>query len=340
MLAVFEKELLCALEGHDKSTIHHISQHMISSDYTEMGIKPALRSLINDNCKNTQILAALVRCEWKSLQLALPKIESLDEQQQSKEIRDLIERFNVIQHALISVTEELWQDKVITKNHSRVLLETQAALQKDKHVDIYNLFDEMPVHATIDISDWDGNIITTLATPELGRVFSADKDMSYAYINSPIEGFRIKVVIDYVTGRKVQLKVVTIDTSEVSRRQQVRVALDKKVAIKLYQDNKLVCSASITEFSLSGLGLVASEELSFVPGDELRCQAKIGKVDINHMGEVIWVQSGSENGRFGIKLSYDKVIRQKLNAEILHLQRTKIDKLTHLGMPKTLLPKR
>ena len=336
MLEVLEAELNRDLKGQSGNIIRHIAHHMISSTYAELGIKAALQQLLSNGCRKADILAALVRCELQVLNMMLPEIEKLDEQGQAKQLCDMIERFNGIKDALILAGEEIWQKKVMQERCSRVLNETRKAWMKDRQLVLYNLFDEMPVRASAHISKWDENFLQTKVTPELGRVFSACLEMRYAYIDSPIEGFRIKVMIHSIHGSNVQLKVVKTEVSEISRREKVRVGLDHHKPAKLFSADKLVCIAKLAEFSLAGLGLIATEELPFVPGERLRCQTKIGKVEIDHIGEVTWIQPFIEGGRFGLKVNFDQQIQLQLNREILSIQRSKIDRLSRLGMPITL----
>ena len=335
MMEALEAELNRSLKGHDGKIIRHIANHMIGSTYSEVSIKAALQQLLAEGCSKAEILATLVRCELQVLNMVLPEIEKFDEQTQARHLCGMIERFNGIKDALILASEELWQKKVMQERYSRVLSESRDAWKKDRQIIIYNLFDEMPVKATAHVDSWDDTIIHTKVTRELGRVFAACSEMRYAYIDSPIEGFRIKVMIHLVRGDNLQLKVVKVEISEISRREKVRVALDDYKPAKLYSANKLICTANISEFSVSGLGLVADEELPFVPGEKLRCETRIGKVAINHVGEVTWIQPYMEGGRFGMKVDFDQDTQLGLNREILNLQRKKIERLSRLGMPDT-----
>lgn len=335
MLDIFEKEMARTLKNANPTTINHLAHHMIDSHYSDLSMKDALHHLFAAGCKNTEVLAALVRCEWTALKVALPQLNSLDEKKQSQQLRGMIERFNAVKHALIAVSDELWSEKVIHQHDPRVLLETREAWSINPQLSLYNLFDEMPVRASLHVSAWNkkDHILYTKVTPELGRVFSADSDMRYAYIDSPIAGFRLKVMLDKVSGDSVQLKVVTVDASEVGLRKEIRVALEEPQAVKILSGRKLICNAELTEISQRGLGLIARQELPFVAGEKFTCQTQIGKIKIDHMGEVVWVQSFLEGGRFALTIEFDKATTRQLNSEILNLQRKKIERLSRLGMP-------
>jgi len=336
MLEALEAELNRSLKGHDGKIIRHIANHMIGSTYSEVSIKAALQQLLSEGCSKAEILATLVRCELLVLNMTLPEIEKFDEQAQARQLCGLIERFNGIKDALILASEELWQKRVMQERYSRVLSETRLAWKKGRQTILYNMFDEMPVRASAQIDSWDESIIQTRVTRELGRVFAACSEMRYAFIDSPIEGFRIKVMIHAVRGNSLQLKVVKVEISEVSRREKVRVGLDDYKPAKLFSQGQLACTAKISEFSVTGLGLIADDELPFVPGEKLRCETEIGKVPINHMGEVTWIQSYLEGGRFGLKMDFDNETQVNLNREMLDIQRSKIERLARLGMPPTL----
>lgn len=333
MLEAVEAELNRSLNGRDEKIIRHIANHMIGSTYSEVSVKAVLQQLLSEGCSKAEILAALVRCEQQVLDLLLLEIAKFDEQTQARHLCGMIERFNGIKDALILASEEIWQKKVMQERYSRVLNETRGAWKKDREIILYNLFDQMPVRATVNIDSWADNIIHTKVTRELGRVFAACSEMRYAFIDSPIEGFRIKVVIHLVRGDSLQLKVVKVEISEVSRREKIRVGLDDYRPAKLFSEGRLVCTAKISEFSVTGLGLIADEELPFVPGEKLRCETQIGKVSIRHTGEVTWIQSILEGGRFGMKVDFDQDTQLGLNREILNLQRKKIERLSRLGMP-------
>ena len=336
MLEALEAELNRSLKGQDEKIIGHIAHHMIGSTYSEVSVKAALQHLLSEGCGKAEILASLVRCELLVLEMMLPEIGKFDEQAQARQLCGMIERFNRIKDALILASEELWQKKVMQERYSRVLSETRNAWKKGRQIILYNLFDEMPVRAAVSIDSWDESIIQTKVTRELGRVFAACPEMRYAFIDSPIEGFRIKLMIHAVRGNSLQLKVVKVEISEVSRREKVRVALDDYKPAKLFSQGKLICTAKISEFSVAGFGLIADEELPFVPGEKFRCETRIGQVPIHHMGEVTWIQSYLEGGRFGLKMEFDNETQASLNREILDIQRSKIERLSRLGMPPTL----
>lgn len=334
MLDLFEKEMSRTLKGANPTTINHIAHHMIDAHYSALSIKDALHHLITSGSKNTEILAALVRCEWSALNLALPQLNSLDEKKQTHQLRGMIERFNAVKHGLIAVSEELWHEKIIHNNDSQVLLKSREAWMLKQQVSFYNLFDEMPVRAAVPVSAWNqDNILLTKVTPELARVFSADPEMRYAYIDSPLAGFRLKVMLDNVSGESVRLKIVTVDVSQVSRRKEVRIGLEEHQPVKILSANKLICPAELTEISQKGLGLIAIQELPFVAGEKFTCQTQIGKITVNHISEVVWVQSFLEGGRFALTIEFDKAICRQLNSEILDLQHKKIDRLSRLGLP-------
>jgi len=335
MLDLFEKEMSRTLKSANPTIINHLAHHMIDSHYSQLSIKDALHHLFAAGSKNTEILAALVRCEWTALKEALPQLNSLDEKQQAQQLRGMIERFNAVKHALIAVSDELWHEKVIHKHDPRVLLKTREAWSINPQISLYNLFDEMPVRASIKVSAWNkrDHILFTKVTPELGRVFSADSEMRYAYIDSPITGFRLKLMLDKVSGENVRLKVVTVDASEVGLRKEIRVALEEPQSVKILSGTKLICNAELTEISQRGLGLVACQELPFIAGEKFTCQTQIEGIKIDHISEVVWVQSFLEGGRFALTIEFDKTTSRQLNSEILNLQRKKIERLSRLGMP-------
>jgi len=297
-------------------------------------MKDALHHLISSGCKNTEILAALVRCEWSALNLALPQLNNLDEKKKTHQLRGMIERFNAVKHALIAVSEELWHEKISHHHDPLVLDKAKEAWMIKPQVSFYNLFDEMPVRATVRVTAWNNdNILHTKVTPELARVFSADSEMRYAYIDSPLPGFRLKVMLDKVSGGSVRLKVVTIDASDIARRKEIRIGLEEHQPVKILSATTLICPAELTEISQKGLGLIASQELPFVAGEKFTCQTQIGKIKVNHISEVVWVQPFLEGGRFALTIEFDKTICRELNSEILDLQHKKIDRLSRLGMP-------
>ena len=339
MLEALEAELNRSLKGQDGKIIRHIANHMIGSTYSEVSVKSVLQHLLSDGCRKAEILATLVRCEQLVLNMLLPEIEKFDEQTQARHLCGMIERFNGIKDSLILASEELWQKRVMQERHSRVLSETRNAWRKGREIIFYNMFDEMPVRASANIDSWDDNTIHTKVTRKLGMVFAACPEMRYAFIDSPIEGFRIKVMIHLVRGDSLQLEVVKVEISEISRRQKVRVGLDDHRPANLYSADRLICTAKISEFSVAGLGLIADDELPFVPGEKLRCESNIGDVQINHMGEVTWMQDFMDGGRFGMKMDFDNTTQVDLNREILNIQRSKIERLSRIGMPPALCRK-
>ena len=337
MLEVFEKELQSILKGRDTALLHHLAHHMVRQGYKGLSVREIFYRLLSSGAKNTHVLAALVRCEWKSLKEHLPQVDSLNEPEQSMQLREMIERFNLLQKVLIDVGEELWQKKAMVNGELRVIKETRALWSKHRELTIYNLYDEMPVKTEISVSEWDDIHLVVQITPEMGRVFSADEEMQFAYIDTPVDNFRLKIRIDSVRSEKqVILKVVKVDTSAVSRRKQVRVGLEKSVAVQLLTGDEPLGKARLFEFSVSGFGLVADEELNIIPGEVIRCKTKIGQTEVDAEGEVSWVKSELEGGRFGLKMNFTKEIRRALQAEALKLQRIKAERLGRLGMPRTL----
>ncbi|MDQ6998883.1 MAG: PilZ domain-containing protein [Mariprofundus sp.] len=334
MLNLLEKEMLRTLKGANTTTIVHMAHHMVDPQYRVLKIQDALHHLIASGCKNTEIYTAFVRCEWAALNLILPQLNKLDEKEKTHQLRGMVDRFHAIKYALITVSEALCDEKTSHYHDPLILAQAREAWMIKQQVSFYNLFDEMPVRATVTVSAWNtDHILHSNITPELARVFSADPEMRYAYIDCPQPGFRLKVMVDNVSSKRVRFKVVTVDASGVALRKEVRIGLEEHQPVKILSASKLICPAQLTEISQKGLGLTAQQELPFVAGEKFTCQTQIGKINVNHISEVVWVQSFQKGGRFALTIEFDKAICRQLNSEILDLQRKKIVRLSRLGMP-------
>jgi len=295
--------------------------------------------LFKSNVAVGNILTALLRCELHSVQHLLYHSESGNKHQQVRQLSDCIERFNGFQKIVVSAARKSWQQPVGLEEKTRVLAECKAYWIKKGEVQLHNYFNEMPVTAKVKYLNSSDVHLTVEASSKLAHVFVAAEDMREAMITSPDDKYAIRLaVVDY-NNNTLKMVMRSVEKSSAELRQQVRVALDERIAVVI-NSHRRSYQAFITDISASGIEVAYKDTILLQPGETVVCEWKYGdnKIHLEAVLRRIRTVNASEK-RAGLQFITLGPFSGLIRKFMLTRQQSMISKLKKLAAPPWMLGK-
>jgi len=290
-------------------------------------------SLLASGISVGHLLAAMLRCEWISMQQLIAHAKPEHMKQQVKLFSGCIEHFNALQEAIVTAADNSWRTTLDIERKSRVVAECRSLWSEKKVVHLHNYFEEMPVNARVDYLGFEENRLRVKMTPELARVFAATLNMNTALITNPENDYNLVMKLDHYGKGVLSLLVSSIEQSGRGRRRDIRVKLSESVvALMECQGRKL--NTEIVDISCSGLGLALNKDHQLVMGDKILCQFQLGDKKVDHVeGKVCWVMDFNGLPRAGIQFKKGNVKRELIYRFLFVQEQRIITRLRRLHEP-------
>jgi len=183
-----------------------------------------------------------------------------------------------------------------------------------------------------------GDTIEVAFSADAGMVFAASDDLCTAYISA---GDCMRLTVHGVErqGNRLHLVISGIASNLMSRRKNVRVAMDKMIPISLR--GKTLLQAQIYDKSVTGLGILFPhsigvewyENVNLKAGDSVECTWQPENDEFNVPAIVRWVQQVKNGHRAGLEMNPDETTLTHLQQLLMLHQRRVITQLHHLGLP-------
>ena len=290
-------------------------------------------SLIASEVGIGYLLAAMLRCEWISLKQLIGQAEPEELKQQIQLFSSRIERFNMLQEAIIVAADNSWRTALESERQSRVLAECKNSWYESKVVHLHNYFQEIPVSAKVAFLGFEDHRLRVKMTPELARVFTASVKMNSALVSNPDDDYCLRVKKDCYADGELTLLIASVESSGRGRRQDMRVHLVNPLAAVLdYRGTDL--SAEVVDISCSGLGVALDEGYQLALGDIVQCSFSMGNTEIDHVqGKVCWLDKSGRILRAGIRFCKGKVKRELIYKFLLAQEQEIIRRIRRLPAP-------
>jgi len=219
-----------------------------------------------------------------------------------------------------------------------VLAENKVIWLRNRQIELHNYFQEIPVRAKLELLDIADDIIDVKFATDAGMVFAASDDLNTAYISA---GDCMRLTVNGVErrGSQLRLAIAGIESDLMSRRNNVRVAMDKIVPITLQGRKKI--QAHIYDKSMKGLGLLFPHSIGIKlinsgelkTGDRVTCIWQPGDVEFNVPATIRWIKQMEGEYRAGLELIPDEATRIHLQQFLMQYQRKIISRLRNLDLP-------
>ncbi|MDX8401844.1 MAG: hypothetical protein R8K47_04365, partial [Mariprofundaceae bacterium] len=114
-----------------------------------------VQSMLDAGIPAARVLAALLKCEWTSLQQKLEACGSSGEpsfcRRQVESLTSCVNHYNTLQAAILDTAESVWNRRLGEEHKLRVLAEARAQWLHDGRMPLENFFHEMPVRAKAEV---------------------------------------------------------------------------------------------------------------------------------------------------------------------------------------------
>jgi len=332
------KELPRAGEAQVRNFVHQAMQHESPPESGHAPFPDTVRALLAAGASAGQVLAALLRCEWvsireltKSCQQGEPGGEGFCRNQVSA-LTACIQHYNDLQAIVVDEAETAWKQTLEEEKKHRVLAEARAHWLRNRVIELYNHFMEIPVRAQLEVVDVMEDEIVAMFCPEAAVVFAAADDLRSAWVSAG-EGLRLRIWGRERRGNRLMLTVDRVETDERSRRRHVRIRLEEPAEVVLERRDGQRLTARIRDKSLQGMGVLLDADTDVSVGEHVRCQWTLDGATLQAAGIVRWHQCGEDGKRAGIEIRPDAAIRAHFQRMLMREQRTVIGRLRNLGLP-------
>jgi len=285
-----------------------------------------------------KVLATLLRCEWSNINWLLIDFHKRDLSDQVAAFSDCIGHYNNLQAAIIEAAESAWEQSLDDEKRARVLAESKIQWFRDRHIELHNYFQEIPVRAKLKLLDTVDDEISVAFAADAGMVFAASVDLNTAYI-SVAGGMRLMVRGIECRNGRIRLAIVGVEPDPMSRRNYVRVARSRPIPITLHGKKKY--QAYICDKSERGLGvlflkktgaeLINSGELK--AGDKIICRWRPGDSELKAQASIRWIRKIGNEYRAGLTIDPDPATHRHLQQLLMQHQRDIVTRLRQLGLP-------
>ena len=291
-------------------------------------------SLLQANVSVGEILSALLRCEWLSVQALIENTQPDNIKDQVRQFSDCVDHFNILQSAIIDAAEQRWQNVLDKEVKLRVVAELRRLWRERGEVHLHNYFDEIPVSARVALHEYKKGFLTVEMTRDLVTMFAAAPDLRTAFITSPDR--RHSLIIRGVNKAegKIMLEITGVEISMRERRKDVRVKLHQLIPITLTHKGQPM-HAEIVDISCTGIGVkLAEEEPLLLHNEKVDCDFKLGS-DQMHGGDAVicWSQEINAERRMGIAFKPKTIRRETVYRFIFVQEQAIIGRLRKLETP-------
>jgi len=299
-----------------------------------------VRNFLGKGIHAGKILATLLRCEWSNIHWLLidsrKRSQSLSDQVAA--FSDCVGHYNNLQAVIVEEAESAWEHSLEGEKKARVLAENKVIWLRNRQIELHNYFQEIPVRAKLKLLDIADDIIDVKFSTDAGMVFAASNDLNTACI-SVGDCMRLTVTGVERQGNRLRLVITSIESDLMSRRNNVRVAMDKIVPITLQGRKKI--QAHIFDKSVKGLGLLFPQSIGvklinsgdLKTGDRVDCIWQQGEVEFKVPASVRWIKQLEDECRAGLEINPDETTRTHLQQFLMQHQRKIITRLHNLGLP-------
>ncbi len=281
-----------------------------------------------------KILAALLRCEWLSVQRLIARTEPENIRQQVQQFSGCVEHFNGLQEAVVNAADRSWRQSIDAERKSRVLAECRAEWLQSGTVQVHNYFKEVPVSARVAFVSYEpGQHLSVKATPELGRVFAVSDNPMQALITSPDRKYNLQVTVFQCRHMELSLSVTAIVEALQECRKEVRVKPEGRISVELAADGRRI-SADLIDLSCAGMGVQVAGEAGLRVGAGITCACQLGNHRLEaKQARICWTQKNDDGLRAGIELKPDARTREVIYKFLFVQQQQIAGRIHQLGKP-------
>jgi len=322
------------------STVRHLEafvQHALYA-HADTPFDTIVRHFLGTGIHAGKILATLLRCEWSNIHWLLIDSRKRSLSDQVTAFSDCVGHYNNLQAVIVEEAESAWEHTLEDEKKARVLAENKVAWLRNRQIELHNYFQEMPVRAKLELLDIADDIIDVKFSTDAGMVFAASDHLNTASI-SVGECMRLAVQGVERRGNLLRLVITSIESDMMSRRNNVRVAMDKMVPVTLH--GRKTIRAHICDKSVTGLGLLFPQSMGvklisngdLKTGDRVRCAWQPGEIEFKVPAIVRWIKLKDNECRAGLEISPDEATRTHLQQLLMQHQHKIVNRLHNLGLP-------
>jgi len=325
------------LPGSNIQNLEAFVQHALYA-HADTPFDTIVRNFLGTGIHAGKILATLLRCEWSNIHWLLIDTRKRSLSDQVAAFSDCVSHYNDLQAVIVEQAKSAWEQSLEGEKKARVLAENKVIWLRNRQIELHNYFQEIPVRAKVELVDIADDIIDVKFSTDAGMVFAASDDLNTAYISV---GDCMRLTVNGVERRDNRLRLVItgIESDLMSRRNHVRVAMDKIVPITLQGRKKI--QAHIYDKSMKGLGLLFPQSIGIKltnsgdlkTGDRVTCIWQQGGVEFKAPATIRWIKQLEDEWRAGLETNPDETTRIHLQQFLMQHQRKIIARLRNLGLP-------
>jgi len=327
------------LRGCDIQHITAFVQHALYA-HADTSFETIVRNFLGADIHAGKVLATLLRCEWSNIHWLLIDSRKRDQSltDQVAAFSDCVGHYNTLQAVIIEVAEAAWETSLESEKTARVLAECKLKWLHEHKIELHNYFQEIPVRAKLELLDIADDIMDVRFCADAGMVFAASDDLNTAYISV---GDCIRLTVNGVErrGNRLRLVIAGVESDLMSRRKNVRIAMDKIVPITLHGRTKI--QAHIYDKSVKGLGVLLPHSIGvkLINGGDLKVGGRVGcvwqqgEVEFKVPATVRWIRQMGDECRAGLEINPDEATRIHLQQFLMQYQRSIISRLRNLDLP-------
>lgn len=321
------------LPGIEPSILQQVAD-VIMGRKISCSIDQLVTSLLASNIGVGQLVVALLRCEWISVQQLIAKhgSEESDALQVERFSRS-IEHFNSLQEAIITAADRNWRESMDVESRDEELEDCHHEWLQSGHVYLHNYFEEMPVSTRARFIDYSDGLLWMEANDNLARVFCVSPRMNSALISTPDRIYNFHVRAQRFEQGRIGARIGAIERAERERRRDLRVRLDTPIKVMLTADTDQI-QAEIVDISCGGIGIRMRVQ-KLVTDTAILCNFGLtGNIHFENLpGIVCWQAISGRWLRAGIELKSDSSQRQALYRQVFAEEQKIIKRLRLFDMP-------
>ncbi|MDX8395506.1 MAG: PilZ domain-containing protein [Mariprofundaceae bacterium] len=352
-------KILYQVLGHEQESKLAVLAAYVCDEQVETALEDVLKGLFHHGFTIPVLLSALLQCESMRMQRLFSGYSALPIDKQFDNFQHVIHHFNDIQEAVLNIGKDhMLQAKVQFTQEDTVAIDIgrQGEVELDtlarkeaitsslkqwgiqKRVDVFNFFQGVPVHVTIDVIKVEGEGVFVKPSADLVKVFSSHVNGEIAYASCADGKNQVRVSVGEVLPNSVELVLGEVAQSVLNCRKSLGVHIANEVPVILKARGRIFKRIMLRDISSAGLGF-AFEKVDGEPcqvGELIECSFQLGDKRIDTTGWVRWVMKMNGEVRMGMELRKHVGIQQTLQKEVFRIQRQIILALSDLDVPKKL----
>jgi len=284
----------------------------------------------------SDLLSAVMRCQWLLLEAKLPELASLLPQKQMQGLKDTLEHFHYIETLVLEMGEQVWeckfaeaQKELADERESRIVATSLQQWHANNKIKLLNYYKGLPVQVlanVVSVTSGVNPMVVVALSSELRRVLAISEQKSALAPDVEDKHF-LQMCVHHLSSDRVSFHLNGL--AKIERRKQFRLQPLELTKVDVYQSKKVSGKGVVLDISLTHVSMAISplHETSFKLGEMIDFSFKMEDSMVKGAAWIRFIRHNEEKVILCVELLPDASTQKILQQKTAVLQRKIIQEI-------------